>query len=469
MPRKPTNPCSVCTKGVLDSQRGIYCDLCESWVHLKCTVLTRPDYEVLSVKNDDWYCSTCLGATFPFNNIEDDLEFKNIIFNLTKGNSLHSDVLKNNQQLLISNKFNVGNLEIDPDKYFYHGPHKLNDSYFVEDDFNKIINVKSLASNFSLLHINTRSLNKKIAKLTTYLNILNHKFSVIAITETWGTVINEEFLKISGYNSVLEHRNAAQRGGGVGIYVHETIPYTRRDDLKIADNDTFEQVFIELKTGNNRINTLIGCIYRPPSGNLNKFNDKFDQLLQKLSREKKQCLLAGDYNINLLNHKTNIETDQFLNNMYASLYFPLITEPTRFSKNSSTLIDNIFCNIINPLELTGMLVTDISDHLPVFCILQGVTTVNEKVSYVKSCRLVDEIKIAEFSKRLSTLDWSDLNNVNDINLCYNTFLNTFTSVYNECLPLQRKTVRYYRGVHKPWISQGIIKSIKKNTDYIKTP
>ena len=50
------------------------------------------------------------------------------------------------------------------------------------DEFNSI---KFNESRFSLLHLNARSLNKNIDQLALYMNSLNRKFSIIAISETW--------------------------------------------------------------------------------------------------------------------------------------------------------------------------------------------------------------------------------------------------------------------------------------------
>ena len=54
--------------------------------------------------------------------------------------------------------------------------------------------------------------------------------------------------------------------------------------------------------------------------------------------------------------------------MYSFGFSPLINRPTRISSASATIIDNIFSN--NPVNsvsaLNGIIVSDISDHLPIF-------------------------------------------------------------------------------------------------------
>ena len=48
--------------------------------------------------------------------------------------------------------------------------------------------------------------------------------------------------------------------------------------------------------------------------------------------------------------------------------FSLITKPTRISHNSATLIDNIFTNCIHSELDAGIICSDISDHMPIFCV-----------------------------------------------------------------------------------------------------
>ena len=52
--------------------------------------------------------------------------------------------------------------------------------------------------------------------------------------------------------------------------------------------------------------------------------------------------------------------------MYSMGMYPLIDRPTRISRDSCTLIDNVFTNATNFNFISGILVNDISDHLPIF-------------------------------------------------------------------------------------------------------
>ena len=138
-----------------------------------------------------------------------------------------------------------------------------------------------------------------------------------------------------------------------------------RPDLDVHLNNSFEFITVEVVFQTEK-KIVVRLLYRPPSGDLDTFNEKFESFLDAISNKNDYCILAGDYNINLLNHETHGETGQFLNNIYDWSYLPVIIRHARFTETSATLIENIFTNIPNESALTGILIADISDHLPIF-------------------------------------------------------------------------------------------------------
>ena len=157
-------------------------------------------------------------------------------------------------------------------------------------------------------------------------------------------------------------------------------------------------------------------MYRPSSGDFDTFNEKFESFLGAISNKKDYCILAGDYNVNLLNNEIHAETSQFLNNIYAWLYLPVIIRPIRFTETSATIIDNIFTNIPNESALTGILIADISDHLPIFYISKLSMPDNVNTSNLKFRGLIDYAKLDNFCYTMSQTDWSQLYPIKDVNL-----------------------------------------------------
>jgi aminoglycoside phosphotransferase family enzyme len=93
-------------------------------------------------------------------------------------------------------------------------------------------------------------------------------------------------------------------------------------------------VFIEIATSIGK-NMIIGVIYRPPNGNIDLFETKFNQLLSKIDKENKICYLMGDFNIDLLKSESCDYTNNFLDQQESHdiqqhlliIFLPMILTP----------------------------------------------------------------------------------------------------------------------------------------------
>ena len=75
--------------------------------------------------------------------------------------------------------------------------------------------------------------------------------------------------------------------------------------------------------------------------------------------------LSGDFNIDLFKRDSRSGTKQFIDVMYSLGLYPLIIRQSRISATSATLIDNIFTSELDYNIDNGLLINDISDHLPI--------------------------------------------------------------------------------------------------------
>ena len=64
-------PCKICQKNVNNNHKAIKCDLCETWVHIKCNKLDDVDYENLRTSTDPWYYIHCTANSLPFGQVTD--------------------------------------------------------------------------------------------------------------------------------------------------------------------------------------------------------------------------------------------------------------------------------------------------------------------------------------------------------------------------------------------------------------
>ena len=88
--------------------------------------------------------------------------------------------------------------------------------------------------------------------------------------------------------------------------------------------------------------------------------------MNSLDMPNHNVILAGDYNIYLLKVNENILYGEFLDLLMSHSLNPQITLPTRLSKITVPVIDNIFCKLFNPSVSTcaGIHINILSDHQP---------------------------------------------------------------------------------------------------------
>ena len=224
-------------------------------------------------------------------------------------------------------------------------------------------------------------------------------------------------------------------GGGVSLFIKNNIEYCCRHDLYVF-NDNIETLFIEISKEQLGLdkNVIIGIIYRPPSTDIEKFINHMIEILAIIKRKNQFVYLMGDYNVNLLNFDKHILTSECLEMFYSYSFYPLINKPTRVTYQTASLIDNI------------------TDHFPIFCILNSVQTV-QKQSYIKK-RIYSTNNFTKFIAKLQKLDWQNITCLQNCQTAFSTFYNTFNQLYNESFPEIRINTSSYHN-RKPWLTKGL--------------
>ena len=358
----------------------------------------------------------------------------------------------------LNNLFNTDSINnsFDPDHDFnYYDGNTTSCLYY--DDESLVNNLKQGNSSFSVMHINARSLWKNSDDVSHLIsNSLDSSLSIVAITETWihsNTPV--DILRVPNYTFIHADRTH-KRGGGVGFYVNDHIDFKERSDLGNQSN-TFESLFIE--TLNLKRNFVIGVIYRPPDRPLGIFTEDMLALLDTLNRSNKPTVLLGDFNIDLVRYHSNNNVGAFMDAMFSNSFIPLITKPTRITDSTSTLIDNIFCNDISLFTMSGILVSDVSDHFPIFSFVR--TRWDYSQNYDKDYivkRNMSENSFNSFIEKLNNYHWDHFYSISDVNEACNTFIDVINKLYDEMCPLKKVKIKKC-NTHNPWITSGILKSI----------
>ena len=181
----------------------------------------------------------------------------------------------------------------------------------------------------------------------------------------------------------------------------------------------------------------------------------------------------GDFNLDLLKMGENHHIKDFINLMFSSMFYPLISKPTRITNFSATLIDNIFVNNFDECYKCGILLADLSDHLPVFQIASSLQRVNSTCDNTKY-RLINKKTIDQLCQDLEIEDWNDIYHEIDPQLAYDNFYNKLFKLYDKNMPLVKiKNKRKNNSQKIPWITKGILKSRKTENKlykkFIKNP
>lgn len=163
-------------------------------------------------------------------------------------------------------------------------------------------NVVDPVSNFislpNILLLNARSIAGKIDELVYISSEINHQ--IICITETWlDESVPSESLSLPNYD-IIRADGSGRKGGGVALYVHETLPYRTRDELTNVDIECVWITCQPRKLPRSISRLVIACIYLPPNLLHDNIEKAYDYLLEsyvKLITESPDSafIITGDF------------------------------------------------------------------------------------------------------------------------------------------------------------------------------
>ena len=219
---------------------------------------------------------------------------------------------------------------------------------------------------------------------------------------------------------------------------------------------------------------IIGNIYCLPSyigEDLTRFTDQYINLLNLLRTRSKFVYLCGDYNIDILKICSNNLYNTFYENVMSCSFVPKITLPTRICDTTSTLIDNIYTNVLDKSHTSGILVRPLSDHQMYFCVMnenyiKPTTNQNyievEVLSEENIERFQEEIADLEIHNKLhETLD-------RDPNYNYEIVSTLLQNAKSKHIPKRVKKFNKRRHKKKRWMTDEFLAQVlKKNNLYVE--
>lgn len=180
------------------------------------------------------------------------------------------------------------------------------------------------------------------------------KPKIIMLTETHLTLdIDRSEYNIENYRMLCCY-SVSRHTGGVMMYVHESVKFN------VVDNSTCGlNWFIAVKVVKGLTAGVYGLLYHSPSVNDRDFLTHLEQTwLDKIIDDKGMNLIAGDFNIDWKNNK---DSKHLRCLMQCFNLDQKVTNITRNTSRSKTIIDLVFCNF-NELSVTIDQNNKISDH-----------------------------------------------------------------------------------------------------------
>ena len=269
----------------------------------------------------------------------------------------------------------------------------------------------------------------------------------------------------NGYDFV--HTPTSTKCGGAGIYIKSIYDYEIKSELSCSLPNVSESIFIEIKRKKLK-NLIVGCVYRHHCHVSTFLESYFLPTLDKINRFcNKTCAIMGDFNVNLINYASHSQTNEFYDLFSSYGFRPLILQPTRVTSTTATLIDNIFINDMLCHSTGGNITSSISDHFLQFSQIDIFKTerVKPAAKFSRNYRNFDKYKFAD---ELLKTDWSEITSGRlGTENAYQLFYDKIVTLLDQMAPYRKLTKNETRLKQRPWITKGLLVSMRKRDDLLK--
>ena len=317
------------------------------------------------------------------------------------------------------------------------------------------------------MHLNIRSLHKNFDDLHEFVSLLPFKPDMICLSESR---INQPLknIQLQGYH--FFYAKPSKKAGGVAVYVNTKLKFTQLESFQLFGT---ESIWLKIVTNNSSKSFIIGSIYPHPTEDVVKFIDEFSECLEKLGNEKKTFYILGDMNINI--NKTNQnypQADRYMQAITSNGAFSLITKPTRVTDKTATVIDHIITNDSAHSILPRVVLSAITDHYPIMCKISKIDTFCTKSPiplYRNKKNFCSEAFSNDLDKELGNLISSKFPlNTDNFDEIFDLFVNLIAKITDKHAPLERMSRKQRKLASKPWITNGILISIRKKNAMFRT-
>jgi len=259
--------------------------------------------------------------------------------------------------------------------------------------------------------------------------------------------------------------NVIAKKTGTDIQIKQKAAYIKGelDKRKMAEDEIMKIVnkveysFILNKTLHEHI------WYRPPSSPSDLFCE-FEKVIDKIDAEDLELYLLGDLNSDLMPENISNCNARVLTNIL-DIYglSQLITEPTRVTPTSRTLIDVCITNCPDKIVNSGVIHVGISDHSLVY-MTRKTRYERTGVHRVIETRLYNNFDKDGFLQDLAQKPWSTVSLHTNPDDMWLTWRSMFMESVDKFAPLKRKRTKHKKS---PWITNDLLRQIHKRNYHKK--
>ena len=345
--------------------------------------------------------------------------------------------------------------EYDPDLFLNNETDfKIpNSIHLFEDEINYPMHDNSI----SFMNWNIRSIPTNFKTFKDLLYIDNVFCDILSFCETRLTTDLENLYTLPNYTVFHEHRD--RHGGGASLFIKDYLKPKLLSNMSFTSPGNVEVVSASIEV--NGMKLFISSVYRPPSGDIEVYLSKMEELLVfARDNDFTKYYIMGDMNVNLLNNTDNDSAD-LLNLMSSYAVYPMITKVTR--PESRTLLDHMWTNDVRNIIQSYILLSDITDHYPCITYFRYKQNLPKytKVKYEQKRRFGDQSKI-EFVNRIRDIDWTEVMNESEVDVAYTKFHERFMGVFQECFPLKNTKIKHDK-TNSPYLTTSLKKCMKECT------
>lgn len=307
---------------------------------------------------------------------------------------------------------------------------------------------KNHNSNFlNIFQLNARSISNmsRFEDVKEFINLIPDKPQIILIGETWIASQFANLYTIPGYQGFFSCRDTDTHGGGIALFVHDSI----NADLVNLHKTDFNSIHLKIGTICKTVFHIL-AYYRPPQAKLDSFLEHLETNLD-LSHDKPTIVL-GDINLNTL-----FETDESRKYIDIMTSYGQLQCNKSITRNSSnTLLDHIFFNSCNEYETnTYTIPYEFSDHNAVLTNLTRIKFSSSPSGAKYSYRIKTKIDYKNVNAILSeTLYSNSKPTTTNPNILYD-FIITTTSNAIECSTTTKRIKIKTEQSICPWVTKNL--------------